>query len=118
MFCVILPKFLHLIASLPLFQQILNCCALSSSDADATYFELEQAVLEESLQSFQNNEEGKKRSATTTSAKRKQEVVESAVGAGTRSDALNTDVYQDSVRLSAAAAVRQVAPSPMDCDMI
>ena len=37
--------------------------ALSLSDMDATYFELEQAALERSLQSFSQKEEGKKQRA-------------------------------------------------------
>ena len=40
--------------------------ALSLSDMDATYFELEQAALERSLQSCSQKEEGKKRRASTT----------------------------------------------------
>lgn len=40
--------------------------ALSLSDMDATYFELEQAALERSLQSYSQKEEGKKQSASTT----------------------------------------------------
>ena len=56
--------------------QVLDYSALSRSDADATNFELEQAVLVQSLQTYQNNEEGKKQSATTTSTKRKQDDVD------------------------------------------
>lgn len=40
--------------------------ALSLSDMDATYFELEQAALVQSLQSFSQKDEGKKRRASTT----------------------------------------------------
>jgi len=40
--------------------------ALSLSDMDATYFELEQAALERSLQSYSQKEEGKKQSAKTS----------------------------------------------------
>jgi len=40
--------------------------ALSLSDMDATYFELEQAALERSLQSFSQKEEGKKQRALTS----------------------------------------------------
>lgn len=45
--------------------------ALSLSDMDATYFELEQAALEQSLQSMSQKDEGKKRSASTTASKLK-----------------------------------------------
>jgi len=40
--------------------------ALSWSDMDATYFELEQAALEHSLQSYSQKEEGQKRRASTS----------------------------------------------------
>jgi hypothetical protein len=43
--------------------------ALSLSDMDATYFELEQAALERSLQSYSQKEEGKKQSASTTTSR-------------------------------------------------
>ena len=45
--------------------------ALSLSDMDATYFELEQAALEQSLQSMSQKDDGKKRSASTTASKLK-----------------------------------------------
>jgi len=41
--------------------------ALSLSDMDATYFELEQTALERSLQSYNQKEDGKKQRASTTS---------------------------------------------------
>merc|ERR1740117_77162 len=42
--------------------------ALSLSDMDATYFELEQAALERSLQSYSQNENEKKQRASTSSS--------------------------------------------------
>merc|ERR1711935_256331 len=42
--------------------------ALSLSDMDATYFELEQTALERSLQSYVQKEEGKKQSASTATS--------------------------------------------------
>ena len=39
--------------------------AMALSDMDATYFELEQAALEHSLQSFSNLEQGQKQRAST-----------------------------------------------------
>merc|ERR1711935_1264204 len=40
--------------------------ALSLSDMDATYFELEQAALERSLKSYNQNEHGKKQRASSS----------------------------------------------------
>ena len=40
-----------------------NNKAIALSDMDATYFELEQAALERSLQSYTNFEQGRKREA-------------------------------------------------------
>jgi hypothetical protein len=45
--------------------------ALALSDMDATYFELEQAALEKSLESYSNFEHGKKQKASTSSARRR-----------------------------------------------
>eukprot|EP00536_Pseudo-nitzschia_multiseries_P002470 jgi/Psemu1/235714/estExt_Genewise1.C_330082 len=42
--------------------------ALSLSDMDATYFELEQAALEHSMQSYSQKEEGQKQRASTSKA--------------------------------------------------
>lgn len=39
--------------------------AMALSDMDATYFELEQAALERSLQSYSNQEQGKKQQASS-----------------------------------------------------
>ena len=46
-----------------------NNNALSLSDMDATYFELEQTALERSMQSYSQKEEGKKQSASLTSSR-------------------------------------------------
>lgn len=46
-----------------------NCKALSLSDCDATNFELEQAVLESSLESFRVHEHGRKRASSSSSSK-------------------------------------------------
>jgi len=43
--------------------------ALSLSDMDATYFDLEQAALERSLQSYSQKEDGKKQRASTISSR-------------------------------------------------
>jgi hypothetical protein len=47
--------------------------ALSLSDMDATYFELEQAALEHSLLSYRQQENGKKKRASTPDSKRDKE---------------------------------------------
>jgi hypothetical protein len=49
-------------------QQKNSNAALSLSDMDATYFELEQAALERSLQSYSQNENEKKQRASTSTS--------------------------------------------------
>lgn len=58
--------------------QMFSHAALSLSDADATYFELEQTALEHSINSYRQNESDKKQSASTTAAKRKKDDLESS----------------------------------------
>ena len=48
-----------------IIKQMSSNNALSLSDMDATYFELEQAALERSLQSYSQKEDGKKQRAST-----------------------------------------------------
>lgn len=52
--------------------QMYNNKAIALSDMDATYFELEQAALERSLQSYTNYEQGRKREASEGSGRRRQ----------------------------------------------
>lgn len=50
-----------------------NNKAIALSDMDATYFELEQAALERSLQSFSNYEQGRKREASGSTGRRRRQ---------------------------------------------
>lgn len=96
--------------------------ALSLSDMDATYFELEQAALEQSLQSFGQKDEGKKRRASTTAPRVKTgdcsnpkaiigDHKEPAVAAPVASSATASlpCPSQESIPLAAAAASSSVA---------
>ena len=99
--------------------------ALSLSDMDATYFELEQAALEQSLQSFSQKDEGKKRRASTTAPRVKTgdysnsttitsgDYKEPAVAAPTVSSATASlpCPSQESIPLAAAAAASSSAAS-------
>ena len=53
--------------------QMYNNKAIALSDMDATYFELEQAALERSLQSYTNYEQGRKREASEGSGRRRRQ---------------------------------------------
>jgi hypothetical protein len=85
--------------------------AMALSDMDATYFELEQAALEQSLQSFPNFEHGKKQKASSSSSEhgKKQKA---SISAGVRrrkhvrnlpshlsTAAMNTSIHSSSVSL-------------------
>ncbi len=96
--------------------------ALSLSDMDATYFELEQAALEQSLQSMSQKDEGKKRRASTTASKprerddAKAETVKGdykapaiAAAASSSTTACLPCPSQESIPLAAAAASSTVA---------
>lgn len=62
--------------------------ALALSDMDATYFELEQAALERSLQAEGNFEHGKKQKATTGRRRKQGRVSPSHAAAGAAGTAM------------------------------
>jgi hypothetical protein len=84
--------------------QVMDYSTLSRSDADATYFELEQAVLAQSLQTYQNNEEGKKQSATTTSTKRKQDDVDHSLSSHMGRSSTTVDPLSECAGVTSAPA--------------
>ena len=97
--------------------------ALSLSDMDATYFELEQAALEQSLQPFSQKDDGKKRRASRTAPRVKtgdcsdpksisDDHKEPAVADSTVSSSVTASLpcpSQESIPVAAAAASTSVA---------
>jgi hypothetical protein len=50
-----------------------NNKAIALSDMDATYFELEQAALERSMESYASHEQGRKREASSANGRRRRQ---------------------------------------------
>mmetsp|Transcript_7591 Transcript_7591/g.18659 ORF Transcript_7591/g.18659 Transcript_7591/m.18659 type:complete len:785 (-) Transcript_7591:72-2426(-) len=79
--------------------------ALSLSDMDATYFELEQAALERSLQSYSQKEEGKKQRASTT-------VSRSSIGDSSKPNTIRGDHKAPAIDTTATSFTTASLPCP------
>lgn len=79
--------------------------ALSLSDMDATYFELEQAALEQSLQSMSQKDEGKKRRASTSASKPKERD-------GAKAQTIKGDHKAPAIAAAAASSTSACLPCP------
>ena len=79
--------------------------ALSLSDMDATYFELEQAALEQSLQSMSQKDEGKKRRASTSASKPKERD-------GAKAQTIKGDHKAPAIAAAAASSTSTCLPCP------
>lgn len=88
--------------------------ALSLSDMDATYFELEQAALERSLRSYSQKDEGKKQSASSTKTKLTTAKSRPSTGDSSKPKTIKGDHKTPAVA-AAAVAVATSATTSLPC---